>query len=496
MINIGSRRECFFDNYLIDEEKTTAEKRLHKPVRKQVLHTFDQPFENSLTTFVTVIFAEGKYRMYYVTSKNYICYGESDDAQHWTFPKMGIVSMNGSTENNVILTLDMLKEKFDFHFFDNMSVFYDENPACPADEKYKMTCWWLGHAALILLLSEDGIHFDKMRMITTEGEFDSQNRSFWSAAHGKYFAYFRSEHVPAPGTDRMDTSCMDADARALYDEDQFLLREPGEGTYVFMRDICVAESPDAINWSHTKHIQFTGRDFQMYNNCVFPYPRAPHMLIAFPLRYAERKAWTKNYDELCGREDRLERMKTIARFGLAISDGLFMSSRDGYNFVKFDEAFIAPPPENPESFVYGDGTAVPNVIEVPSDIPGADNEYMILVRESYRTAVDHNKLVKYTIRMDGFVSIHAGSEPAVAVTKPFIYEGKDLYANIATSARGGAFFTLTCGDESYTSVEIFGNSVDKRIRFADDEAVGRLSGKEVTLTVQMFDCDLYAIRFQ
>ena len=220
------------------------------------------------------------------------------------------------------------------------------------------------------------------------------------------------------------------------------------------------------------------------------------MLVAFPLRYVERKSWTKNYDELCGREDRLVRMDTVARFGLSVTDGLFMSSRDGYNFTKFDEAFIAPPPENPESFVYGDGTAVPIVIEVPSDIPGADNEYMILVRESYRTAVDHNKLVKYTIRMDGFVSLHAGSEPSVAVTKPFIYDGGDLYANIATSARGGAFFTLTSGNEEYTSVEIFGNAVDKRIRFEDDDAVKKLSGKEVTLTVRMFDCDLYAIRFQ
>ena len=33
MLNIGNRRECFFDSFLIDEEKTTAERRLHKPTR-------------------------------------------------------------------------------------------------------------------------------------------------------------------------------------------------------------------------------------------------------------------------------------------------------------------------------------------------------------------------------------------------------------------------------------------------------------------------------
>ena len=51
--------------------------------------------------------------------------------------------------------------------------------------------------------------------------------------------------------------------------------------------------------------------------------------------------------ELCGKEKRLERLANMARLGLAITDGLFMSSRDGYNFKKYDEALIPPPAENP-----------------------------------------------------------------------------------------------------------------------------------------------------
>ena len=39
MINIGSRRECFFDDFLIDTEKTNAQKRLHKPVTLSVRMT-------------------------------------------------------------------------------------------------------------------------------------------------------------------------------------------------------------------------------------------------------------------------------------------------------------------------------------------------------------------------------------------------------------------------------------------------------------------------
>ena len=83
-----------------------------------------------------------------------------------------------------------------------------------------------------------------------------------------------------------------------------------------------------------------------------------------------------------------------------------------------------------------------------------------------------------------------------AVTKEFIYSGENLYANMATSARGSVYFTLKCGDEEYTSCEMFGNSTDKRIRFDDDEVVKRLAGKPVTLKIEMFDCDVYSIKFE
>ena len=497
MIFIGNRKECFFDKFLIDEQKTTAETRLHKPIRKGVILDLDMPWEGNLVTMFTVIFAEGKWKMYYVDQPNkHVAYAESDDAHHWVRPNLGIVEFKGSKENNLILNREMLKA-FDFTSFDNMSVFYDENPNCPPDEKYKMVCMWLGHAALIMLASADGIHFTKSRLITDDGEFDSQNRAFWSKEHNKYFCYFRGEHAPGKDIAWMDMSYVNKVARALYDPERRLLREPDGGTEAFMRDIQVAESDDFIHWTKSRRIETTGADFQLYNNCVFPYPGAPHILVGFPLRYVERKAWTPNYDELCGREDRLKRMdEQQARVGLAISDGLFMSSRDGYHFTKYDEALIPPPPENPDAFVYGDGTAAPVLIEVPSPIPGAEDEYMLIVRESFRSPTGCSKLVKYTIRKDGFVSLHAGGKPASVTTKEFTYTGQTLYANLATSARGFAFFTLTSGDETYTSYEIFGNSVRKRISFEDPEAVKRLSGKPVTLSVQMFDSDLFAIQFE
>jgi hypothetical protein len=498
MINIANRRECFFDNFLINEEKTTAEARLNKPVRRGVILELDRPWEGKYNTFFCPIYAEGKWRLYYTSTlspkEKYVSYAESDDGQSWMRPSLGIVEFQGSKDNNIIMNLAMFAE-FEFTGFDNFSVFYDENPDCLPDERYKMVAWWQGHAALLALFSTDGIHFTKSRLVTDDGEFDSQNRAFWSDYHKKYFCYYRGEHEPSDDISIIDRSYTDKTANALFDPEKFLLREPGDGTFSFMRDVRVIESCDFVNWSEQKPIKFNGSDYQLYNNVVFPYPRAPHLFVAFPLRYVERKAWTKNYDELCGRDERRARMKQMARLGLAISDGLFMLSRDGVNFTKYDEALIPPPAENPEAFVYGDGTAAPALIEVPSEIPGADNEYMIIVRESFRATDGYNKLVKYISRLDGFVSLHAGGEERKIVTKEFVYDGADLFANIQTSARGYAYFTLKSSNEEYTSVEVFGNSTNKRIRFENDDAVKALSGKPVTLEIKLFDCDIYSIKF-
>ncbi|MBE6778102.1 MAG: hypothetical protein E7541_01800 [Ruminococcaceae bacterium] len=497
MLTIANRRECFFDDYLLDTQRTTATRQVHKPVRGPVLMVLDKPWEGNNVYFPCAIYAQGWWKLYYVCqhgSERYVGYAESADGLHWERPDLGLVDFRGDTHNNFILSMQQLKE-FDFAGFDNMSVTYDDNPACPEDERYKMACMWYGHAALIMLMSSDGIHFTKSRVLTDDGAFDSANRVFWSQAHQQYFCYFRGEHDQAPGGDVMDRSFTDAVANALYDPERFLMREPGDGTASFMRDVRVMTSPDGIRWTPQQLIKTTGNDYQLYTNGVFPYPRAPHLLVAFPMRYVERKSWTPAYDELCGREDRLIRMNKMARFGLAISDGLFMCSRDGLQFTKYDEAILPPPPENPNGFVYGDGQAAPALIEVPAAIPGAESEYMLILRENFRSVVSPNQLVGYTIRKDGFVSLHAAGDPVEAVTKPFIYDGSRLYMNLQTSARGSVVVTLTGAEESVTSCAMFGNATDKRIRFEDDGAVARLAGKPVTLTLQMTDCDVYAIRF-
>ena len=115
MINIGSRRECFFDSYLIDEEKTTAEARLHRPVAREVVLNCDKPWETRGIAYENFFYDADikKYRMYYLSRESLsdsvrgeqirVCYAESEDGLHWIKPSLGICEFKGTKETNIIL---------------------------------------------------------------------------------------------------------------------------------------------------------------------------------------------------------------------------------------------------------------------------------------------------------------------------------------------------------------------------------------------------------
>lgn len=106
------------------------------------------------------------------------------------------------------------------------------------------------------------------------------------------------------------------------------------------------------------------------------------------------------------------------------------------------------------------------------------------------------RLVRYSIRCDGFRSAHAGESEKILVTKPFVFSGSDLFVNFETSALGYMYFTIVDKDGTrYESEETFGNSIDRKVYFGDD-VVKNLSGKLVTLEVRMCDSDLYSIMFR
>jgi len=104
--------------------------------------------------------------------------------------------------------------------------------------------------------------------------------------------------------------------------------------------------------------------------------------------------------------------------------------------------------------------------------------------------------------LDGFVSINAKKQGQF-VTHPIIFDGNNLVLNYSTSAAG--FIKVEIQDidgkpiKNYSindCVEIYGDSIEEKVRWNNGDDVSKLKGKPVRLRFVMNDADLYSIRFK
>ena len=281
--DIGSRRELFVDQFLIDRMLNTTLK-LHEP---KLAPEMTEPADN--LEYGTVIKEGDLYRLYtrdYRDAKSDLDtpqvtrYCESRDGIHWTKPKLGLYEIDGSTENNVVL--------HDAPYCHNFSPFLDTRPGVRAEEKFK-ALGGLYEEGLAAFVSADGIHWRKLQpepMIPPEVPwvsrklFDSQNVSFWSESEGCYVCYFRS-------------------------------------WYEGLRRIGRMTSDDFRTWGNAVLLDVNFPGEHLYTSQTHPYFRAPHIYIALPTRYHEERG--------------------------SSTDILFMTTRGDAPFDRtFREAFIRP----------------------------------------------------------------------------------------------------------------------------------------------------------
>ena len=166
------------------------------------------------------------------------------------------------------------------------------------------------------------------------------------------------------------------------------------------------------------------------------------------------------------------------------------------SFRRWNEAFLRPGPESAKRWVYGDGYAAYGLIATRTGVEGEDEEISL-----FATANDWSdtpvQLFRYTLRMDGFVSLRAGYEGGEAVTKPLRFSGERLQINFATSAAGSVRVQLEDEDgrllEGYDSGELFGDSTHRQVDFP--QPLAALAGKPVRLRFTLRDADIYAFQF-
>ena len=480
-----------FDKSIIDEENTTAEYTVGNPVKKETVFVADKPWEKGMAHYCNVIKDGDKYKMYYIThfaTNNkaeksgeqkgttivildlYVCYAESIDGINWVKPNLGLYEYEGSYDNNIILrSIDKPEEG---GFFDNFFVFIDENPACPKEKRYKATAY-MNLYKLGGYSSADGIHWNLEGIFDLEGKFDTLNVCWWDKEIGKYVAYVRDFHdIPENG----DINAGIRDARRT-------------------------ESEDFIHWTKPELIKFNGtEDYPIYTNNITRYYRNPNIYIGFPTRYEERKEWSDNFEQLCGKENRLKVMEQARRYGLTITDCVFMSSRDGINFDKCDEALFTPNMEFEPNWIYGNCYMAYFMLETPVG-DGENTELSLFVMQHYAHGsageTGYKDVVeRYTVRRDGFAYYKAKYSGAKVITKPFIFDGSELYLNFSTSAKGSVYITIK-DEEGNTAktCELFGDSDKRKVKLLDAE-IKDFARKPVIMEFKMKDAKVFSFEFK
>jgi hypothetical protein len=465
VLDIGSRLELFIDDYMIDHLGGKAEVRLHHPEPKEIAINHDRGWEGRSSIYHSIFRDGDLYRMYYRGEECY-AYAESDDGIHWRKPELGLYEHRISktkSDNNIVIPNKA-----------NKAFFRDDNPNVPSDERYKaiqmLPQYWKekdeAKIGLYALKSADGIHWEQMSPdpIITDGKFDSQNVAFWDSERGEYRAYWR----------------------------------------VFLggiRSIRTATSRDFIHWEDQADLRYgDSPKEQLYTNVISPYYRAPHVVIGFPVRITYR-GWSESMRALPQLKEREERAKVKERAGTALTEALLMASRDRVTFKRWNEAFLRPGIERPGTWEYGQQYVAWSLVETKSALEGAPNELSLYASESYRTGP--TRLRRYTLRIDGFVSVSAPMDGGELVTKLLTFTGDKLVLNFSSSAAGGIQVEIL-DKESQTipgfkiedSPPIFGDSIERVVSWEGGRELSSLQGKPIRLRFVLKDADLYSFRFK
>jgi hypothetical protein len=233
-----------------------------------------------------------------------------------------------------------------------------------------------------------------------------------------------------------------------------------------VRSIARATSADFLHWTDPVVMQANQPGEHLYTSGTHPYFRAPHIYIALATRFMANRS--------------------------SITDVVLMASRPGSTSYArlFPEAFIRPG-------LGKDGWGNRSNYIAWHVVPTSGTEMSM-----YNVNGDH-----LVLRIDGFISIHAGAAEGEFVTKPFTFQGRQLEINESTSAAGRIRVEIQDADgdviEGYTledSETIYGDRIRHVVRWGTQQEqngdVSRLAGQPIRLRFVMQEADLYSFKFE
>ena len=178
------------------------------------------------------------------------------------------------------------------------------------------------------------------------------------------------------------------------------------------------------------------------------------------------------------------------------SEAVLMTSRAGttnYNRT-FMEAFVRPGPD------FRNWTSRSNY-PACGVVQTGKTELSLYVEQHYgQTAA---QLQRFTLRLDGFASLHADYAPGELLTKPLTFTGKELHLNLATGAAGSVAVEIQDATgqpiPGFTLADcnaITGDDTDRVLTWKSGTNASALAGKPIRLRWVLKDADVFAFCFQ
>jgi hypothetical protein len=452
-IHLGTRRELFVDDHLIDRMKDLRFSLQH-PERRETF-TFDAPWEDSNAFPNAVLHTPNLTRLYYRASiannndeeKSTLTgvIESRDGGITFTRPTLQLHTLPGAPRNNII-----------GHGVPGVPpAFLDTNPACKESERYKGLHSYAGQ--LFAMSSPDGLAWRLMhpKPLNYSGAFDTINTAFWDATSACYRSYTRV----------------------------WVNRETSEGL-TRIRCIQSAISPDFLHWSTPVENTYADgqQDVHLYTNATLPCPGAEHIYLAFPNRFMERR-WIKRTDS------------DTPPHSPGCNDALFMASRNGVDWTRYLNAWVRPGPD-PRTWTQRNNYPTWGIVQTSS------TQWSMYISEHYGQPDAPGRLRRLAIRPHGFVSLHADFNTGEFLTKPLTFAGPSLRLNYATSAAGHIQVEIqdTHGNplQGFALQDmdpLFGDEIDGGVTWNGASDLSPLIGRPLRLRFVLKDADLFALRF-
>ncbi len=474
--HIGNRKQVFVDWQLIEPgygvmwggERPTSWEMPHglrlavQPPRidPQPLVQPDRPWESFINVYCTLFEDEGRYRLYYECHylgegdepsdlRAMLAYAESTDGVNWVKPRVGTVSFQGSTDNNLVYALDVSLGR-GAH---GATVFKD--PSAPPEQRYKLVHMGAvgGTGYVYGAVSPDGLRWTALKQPLISNYFsDTQTVVGFDPQKGRYVGYFRG------------------------------WRGMEEANWWGRRSIAYAESERFESWPRPRILVtpdvHDNPDTDIYTNSYTPWPGTEGAHLLFPAFYQR---------------------------ALDVTEVHLMTSRDGLRWERPSRQPVIPaggPGSGWEGGVYAGCGLVsirPGEWSLPIG-PKKHSHNQGLFAEG-RSVPDRGYLCLATWREDGFIALEAPTE-GQCTTAPLTFSGRELHLNLWT--RFGGEVKVELADEACQTIPghsfedcdlISGDYLDHTVSWRGNTDLSAWVGKPLRLRLYLRRARLYAMQF-